>query len=139
MYSCNDIGGNCFSRNEMCDRTEQCTNGLDEENCIYCDTETEFECNSNLCIPKSQRCDGTPQCADETDELYCVYIITTTTVSNNSSISGKCASNEEPCNDGQCISASFFCDGNTDCKDKSDELNCPSTTTTTTTTTTTVS
>lgn len=35
-----------------------------------------------------------------------------------------CSHDEFQCADGNCISASFKCDGDSDCMDESDEINC---------------
>lgn len=39
-------------------------------------------------------------------------------------IFAECGPGEKPCENGICISKDFFCDGNTDCLDNSDETNC---------------
>lgn len=39
----------------------------------------------------------------------------------------KCIADEKQCTGGQCLPASYFCDGNSDCNNHSDELQCNST------------
>lgn len=36
-----------------------------------------------------------------------------------------CTESEFKCNNTQCIPTSWRCDGDTDCKDESDEIDCP--------------
>ena len=37
---------------------------------------------------------------------------------------GRCSENEAMCNNGVCIPADYVCDGDYDCVDRSDEVNC---------------
>lgn len=39
----------------------------------------------------------------------------------------KCTADEKQCTGGQCLPASYFCDGKSDCNNHSDELQCNST------------
>lgn len=38
----------------------------------------------------------------------------------------KCTADEKQCTGGQCLPASYFCDGKSDCNNHSDELQCNS-------------
>lgn len=72
---------------------------------------TKFQCASNkkMCLDISARCNGTAECPRGEDEAHCTG----------------CRINEFQCDDGQCIRKEWRCDKEHDCKDESDEKNCP--------------
>jgi hypothetical protein len=66
--------GSCIQLSWVCDRSNDCAEGEDEENC---DTGRNcghgfFMCHvDGSCVPVNQACDGVPQCPDGSDELGC--------------------------------------------------------------------
>ncbi|XP_035881388.1 basement membrane-specific heparan sulfate proteoglycan core protein isoform X10 [Phyllostomus discolor] len=116
-------------------------------------TETEFACHSyNECVALEYRCDRRPDCRDMSDELDCeetaftpthlveVLPVTprpeaTTTRPPLATPAPRpqlpavhrpepCGPLEATCHSGHCIPKDYVCDGQEDCKDGSDELDC---------------
>ncbi|XP_006108997.3 basement membrane-specific heparan sulfate proteoglycan core protein-like, partial [Myotis lucifugus] len=113
-------------------------------------TETEFACHShNECVALEYRCDRRPDCRDMSDELNCeepvpevhstpphlaeILPVTprpeaTTTrllpVTPALRPDRPCGPHETTCHSGHCIPKDYVCDGQEDCKDGSDELDC---------------
>ncbi|XP_059546878.1 basement membrane-specific heparan sulfate proteoglycan core protein isoform X8 [Myotis daubentonii] len=117
-------------------------------------TETEFACHShNECVALEYRCDRRPDCRDMSDELNCEEPVTepvpepsstpphpaeilpitprpeaTTTrllpVTPAPRPDRPCGPHETTCHSGHCIPKDYVCDGQEDCKDGSDELDC---------------
>ncbi|XP_047486491.1 basement membrane-specific heparan sulfate proteoglycan core protein-like isoform X31 [Penaeus chinensis] len=104
--------GDCIPSYQRCDRTPQCTDRSDEENCWPeppgCGSD-EWTCRNGDCIPSYQLCDRTPQCIDRSDEENCIP---------------GCGPSEWTCRNGDCIPDYQRCDGTLQCIDRSDEDNC---------------
>ncbi|XP_060793461.1 basement membrane-specific heparan sulfate proteoglycan core protein isoform X3 [Neoarius graeffei] len=95
---------------------------------------TEFTCRSGECIPLNFVCDNKPDCPDMSDESICapkeptalppIQIPSTTSEVKITQGLGPCRADQSTCQNGQCISRDYVCDGERDCSDGSDELNC---------------
>uniref|UniRef100_A0A4X2MBM1 Basement membrane-specific heparan sulfate proteoglycan core protein n=1 Tax=Vombatus ursinus TaxID=29139 RepID=A0A4X2MBM1_VOMUR len=116
-------------------------------------TEKEFACRThNECIALEYRCDRRPDCRDMSDELDCEEpTLPESTVPpprtpaptmpqvpwtapalsylpagppGPAGLPQLCGQHEASCTSGQCIPKNYFCDGQEDCMDGSDEENC---------------
>ncbi|XP_013879264.1 SCO-spondin isoform X2 [Austrofundulus limnaeus] len=118
-------GDQCVSADRLCDGHKDCPSGTDEAICpskVTC-APNQFACVDGSCISKSNLCDGTADCPNREDEnrTSCYTGITTSSVSPTSA----CRSYEFICaSGGQCVPQAWHCDGETDCLDGSDELQC---------------
>lgn len=127
--------GACLKNLFVCDGDSDCLDGKDEMNCTDC-AENEFKCPHGLCLSKEWLCDNDDDCADGSDEHNCNYDDIS---SNNTDIMDemddfnhvnnfpKFCSNDDwfLCRTGNfCIPPEWYCDGNNDCSDNSDELSC---------------
>jgi len=94
-----------------------------------CDTD-HWQCANQQCIPLVWRCDGDIDCHDNSDEQNC----TSADAERRAKLSPPgvvrppptlCADNQFRCvTSRECINKAWYCDGEDDCLDSSDEANC---------------
>ncbi|XP_057175223.1 basement membrane-specific heparan sulfate proteoglycan core protein isoform X6 [Triplophysa rosa] len=89
----------------------------------------EFTCQDGGCVRLEYVCDNRPDCNDLSDEVNCFAgprppTPPTPPRTRPPPGPGPCRADQATCQNGQCISRDYVCDGEQDCNDGSDELRC---------------
>ncbi|KAJ8961610.1 hypothetical protein NQ314_005912 [Rhamnusium bicolor] len=133
-FRCAD--GGCVPFHLTCDGIAHCTDRSDEEP-GYCGYRTcplgWFPCQNKMCISLNLTCNGIDDCGDSTDELNC----SCSEEDHFRCSNGECILKKMPnctllhgkdfvnCKyTTACLHKDWFCDGDDDCWDNSDERNC---------------
>ncbi|TNN81512.1 Low-density lipoprotein receptor-related protein 8 [Liparis tanakae] len=114
----------CLATVYVCDGDDDCGDGSDELKCaspLTCGP-NHLRCNTSECVPLMWSCDGDPDCSDSSDEgpERCGG----DGVPYPPNRRTNCTAGEFRCANGECVRLSWKCDGDPDCKDKSDEADC---------------
>ncbi|XP_034949876.1 serine protease nudel isoform X2 [Chelonus insularis] len=143
--------GNCVTWDRVCDGIQDCRDGSDESITICNEKQgcgvSEMQCKNGMCIPKEKYCNKHADCPDGSDEpaecncaaylelahpkRLCDNIRDCYDKSDENpdmclcqDISFKCSNSTNLYGDIFCISYEFVCDGEKDCPNGEDEIDC---------------
>ncbi|KAF4021776.1 hypothetical protein G4228_013613 [Cervus hanglu yarkandensis] len=124
--SCGPSSHKCVPASWRCDGEKDCESGADEAGCATLCAPHEFQCSNRSCLAAVFVCDGDDDCGDGSDERGCADPACGPREFRCGGDGGACIPERWVCDrHGECVHLGWRCDGDRDCKDKSDEADCP--------------
>ncbi|XP_077313881.1 sortilin-related receptor [Lithobates pipiens] len=105
-FQCHD--SHCIPQRWVCDGDSDCQDGSDEDHSICEKKCNGFHCSNGTCIPLGKHCNGVKDCPGGEDEQTCEPLCTRY-------MDFVCKNRQ------QCLFHAMVCDGETQCRDGSDE------------------